>query len=121
MNKILITGGTGNIGSRLVADMISDGHHVQFTTRSETKAKNFIKKFNLPDKICNPIVLDFKDNNAFDKLELLPTNWGAKAQVTVGPMYKAHVAAAIKERSNPTERIVYSHTGWIEKMVNFTT
>ena len=69
MNKILITGGTGNIGSRLVADMISDGYHVQFTTRSETKAKNFIKKFNFPDELCNPIVLDFKDNNAFDKLE----------------------------------------------------
>jgi hypothetical protein len=57
--------------------------------------------------------------NAFDKLEWLPTNWGAKAQVTVGTMYKAHVAAAIKERSNPTERIVYSHTGWIEKNGKF--
>ena len=40
--------------------------------------------------------------NAFDKLEWLPTNWGAKAQVTVGSMYKAHVAAAIKEKSDPT-------------------
>ena len=57
--------------------------------------------------------------NAFDKLEWLPTNWGAKAQVTVGQMYKAHVAAAIKERSNPTERIVYRHTGWIEKNGKF--
>ena len=57
--------------------------------------------------------------NAFDKLEWLPTNWGAKAQVTVGSMYKAHVAAAIKERSNPTERTVYSHTGWIDKNGKF--
>lgn len=57
--------------------------------------------------------------NAFDKLEWLPTNWGAKAQVTVGQMYKAHVAAAIKEKSNPTERIVYRHTGWIEKNGKF--
>ena len=57
--------------------------------------------------------------NAFDKFEWLPTNWGAKAQVTVGSMYKAHVAAAIKERSNPTERTVYSHTGWIDKNGKF--
>jgi len=57
--------------------------------------------------------------NAFDKLEWLPTNWGAKAQVTVGSMYKAHVAAAIKERSDPTERTVYSHTGWINKNGKF--
>ena len=57
--------------------------------------------------------------NAFDKLEWLPTNWGAKAQVTVGSMYKAHVAAAIKERSNPKERTVYSHTGWIDKNGKF--
>ena len=57
--------------------------------------------------------------NAFDKLEWLPTNWGAKAQVTVGSMYKAHVAAAIKERSDPIERTVYSHTGWINKNGKF--
>ena len=57
--------------------------------------------------------------NAFDKLEWLPTNWGAKAQVTVGSMYKAHVAAAIKERSDPIERTVYSHTGWIDKNGKF--
>ncbi len=53
--------------------------------------------------------------NAFDKLEWLPTNWGAKAQITVGSLHKAHVAAAIKEKSNPKERIIYSHTGWLEQ------
>ena len=56
---------------------------------------------------------------AFDKLEWLPTHWGVKAQVTVGPMHRAHVAAAIKERSKPTERTVYSCTGWIEKNNKF--
>ncbi len=56
---------------------------------------------------------------AFDKLEWLPTHWGAKAQITVGQLHKAHVAAAIKERSNPTERTVYSCTGWIEKNNKF--
>ena len=34
-------------------------------------------------------------------------------------MHKAHVAAAIKERSNLTERTVYSCTGWIEKNNKF--
>ena len=57
--------------------------------------------------------------NAFDKLEWLPTQWGASAQVTVGPKHKEHVAAAIKEKSNPKERIIYSHTGWIEKNNKF--
>ena len=52
---------------------------------------------------------------AFDKLEWLPTNWGASAQVTVGTKHKEHVTAAIKEKSNPTERTVYSCTGWTEK------
>ena len=56
---------------------------------------------------------------AFDKLEWLPTHWGAKAQIKVGTMHKAHVAAAIKERSKPTERTVYSHIGWIEKNGKF--
>lgn len=56
---------------------------------------------------------------AFDKLEWLPTNWGASAQVTVGTKHKEHVTAAIKEKSNPTERTVYSHTGWIDKTGKF--
>ena len=59
------------------------------------------------------------DADAFDKLEWLPTNWGAKAQVTVGSLHKAHVATAIKEKSNPKERIIYSHTGWVEKNNKF--
>ena len=69
MSKILITGGTGNIGTRLVADMIADGHHVQFTTRTKKRGENFIKKFDFPHELCNPIILDFKDTNVFNKLE----------------------------------------------------
>ena len=68
MSRILITGGTGNIGSRLVADMIADGHHVQFTTRSKIKAKNILEKFNFPKHLFNPLILDFKEKNALENL-----------------------------------------------------
>ena len=68
MSRILITGGTGNIGVRLVADMIADGHHVQFTTRSEIKGKSLVEKFNFPEHLCNPLILDFKEKNALENL-----------------------------------------------------
>ena len=69
MSRILLTGGTGNIGLRLVADMIADGHHVQFTTRSEIRGKSLVEKFNFPRHLCNPLVLDFKNENALENLE----------------------------------------------------
>jgi short-subunit dehydrogenase len=68
MSRILITGGTGNIGVRLVADMIADGHHVQFTTRSEIKGKSLVEKINSPKHLCNPLILDFKEKNALENL-----------------------------------------------------
>ena len=68
MSRILITGGTGNIGVRLVADMIADGHHVQFTTRSEIRGKSLVEKFNFPKHLHNPLILDFKEKNALENL-----------------------------------------------------
>tara|TARA_Y100001958_G_scaffold159984_1_gene164884 strand:+ start:3634 stop:4377 length:744 start_codon:yes stop_codon:yes gene_type:complete len=68
MNKILITGGTGRIGTKLVSSMIEDGHHVQFTTRSEIRGKELIKRFNFPNHLCNPIILDFQDKNGLENL-----------------------------------------------------
>ena len=35
MRKVLITGGSGLIGSQLVKEMVKDNHFVMFTTRSK--------------------------------------------------------------------------------------
>ena len=48
----------------------------------------------------------------FDRLDWLPTSWGAGAQITVGSRFKDHVVAAIKERSNPEILQLCQHTGW---------
>ena len=48
----------------------------------------------------------------FDRLDWLPTSWGASAQITVGSRFKDHVVAAIKERSNPEILQLCQHTGW---------
>ena len=50
----------------------------------------------------------------FDRLEWLPTSWGASAQVIVGSRYKDHVVAAIKERSDPETVQLCQHTGWAQ-------
>jgi hypothetical protein len=48
----------------------------------------------------------------FDRLDWLPTSWGASAQITVGSRFRDHVVAAIKERSNPEILQLCQHTGW---------
>lgn len=68
MGKILITGGTGVIGTKLVADMIADGHNVQFTTRSKVRGQDLIDRLKIPKNQCKSLVLDFKDENALENL-----------------------------------------------------
>ena len=50
----------------------------------------------------------------FDRLDWLPTSWGASAQITVGSRFKDHVVAAIKERSDPEIVQLCQHTGWAQ-------
>ena len=50
----------------------------------------------------------------FDRLDWLPTLWGARAQITVGSRFKDHVVAAIKERSDPDIVQLCQHTGWAQ-------
>lgn len=50
----------------------------------------------------------------FDRLDWLPTEWGASPQIAVGSRYRDHVAAAIKERSDPELVQLFQHTGWVE-------
>ena len=67
MRKILITGGTGKIGERLVCDMVNDNHKGISTSRSIDKAKEkLIKKNRLPIDKCLPIELNFDDKDSFE-------------------------------------------------------
>ena len=50
----------------------------------------------------------------FDRLDWLPTSWGASAQITVGSRFRDHVVAAIKERSDPEIEQLCQHTGWAQ-------
>ena len=68
MRKILITGGTGKIGSKLVSSLVNDGHFVQFTTQKKTNGMNLIERFKLPKKLCKPLILKFEDENSIDSL-----------------------------------------------------
>ncbi|HLW06321.1 MAG TPA: SDR family oxidoreductase [Marinilabiliaceae bacterium] len=68
MRRILITGGTGNIGSRLVHDMLNDGHFVYFTTRSIESGKKLIKAKGLDIERCVPIEVDFFEEFAITQI-----------------------------------------------------
>lgn len=68
MRSILITGGTGKIGSVLVKSMVQDGHQVLFTTRSKKSGYEMIDKLNLNIEKCIPIELDFSKAYALKKL-----------------------------------------------------
>lgn len=68
MRRVLITGGTGTIGSRLVTDMLEDGYHVQFTSRTIESALRAIEKNRWNPEKCKPIAVEFSSENALDKI-----------------------------------------------------
>lgn len=68
MRKILITGGTGTIGSRLVEDMLKDGYYVYFTTRSAASGQALMESKAFNKERCKPVIIDFSEDNALQKL-----------------------------------------------------
>lgn len=76
MRNVLITGGTGNIGSRLVTDLLNDGNHVYFTSRSKESAQNAMERNQWDPDHCKPVIIEFSNENALDsarnQLEKLP-------------------------------------------------
>lgn len=69
MRKILITGGTGLIGSQLVLESVKNNHFVMFTTRSIKAGKELIRKLDLNPEKCFPIELDFSKTEALKELK----------------------------------------------------
>lgn len=76
MRRVFITGGTGNIGARLVKDLVADGHEVMFTSRSKTAGEKLISENQLNTNKCFAVELDFNDEksltNLKDQLKFLP-------------------------------------------------
>lgn len=48
-----------------------------------------------------------------DKCDWVVQHWGAQPQITVGTRHKDHLVAAIKELSNPAQKVTRLHTGWV--------
>ena len=69
MRKVLITGGSGLIGSQLVKEMVKDNHFVMFTTRSKKTGDQLISKYDLNPKKCVPIELDFSKEESLVKIK----------------------------------------------------
>lgn len=67
MSKILITGGTGKIGSTLVRSMIADGHSVVFTTTDKKKGKLLVEElaFNVN---ASYVEVKFEDDSSLEKI-----------------------------------------------------
>lgn len=61
MRKVLVTGGTGVIGSILVKKLIADGHQVIFTCRDKERGEELIERNNLSTKKCFVEEIDFNE------------------------------------------------------------
>lgn len=68
MRNVLITGGTGNIGTRLVTDLLNDGNYVQFTSRTMESAQKAIEKNHWNREKCKPVIVEFFRDNALQQM-----------------------------------------------------
>ena len=82
---------------------------------TKVDGRDSVKTFSVQGQMSNgaPLPLVEVDAADFDRLVWLTQSWGAKAQITVGTRHKDHVVAAIKFCSQPSEKVIYRHIGWI--------
>ena len=82
---------------------------------TKVDGRDSVKTFSVKGQMSNgaPLPLVEVDAADFDRLVWLTQSWGAKAQITVGTRHKDHVVAAIKFCSQPSEKVIYRHIGWI--------
>lgn len=68
MSRILLTGGTGKIGSILVKSLINDGHEVVFTTTDSSKALRLVEEVKHNKEKLHFIVSKFIDESSSDSI-----------------------------------------------------
>tara|TARA_R110000868_G_scaffold118059_2_gene313289 strand:- start:19111 stop:19854 length:744 start_codon:yes stop_codon:yes gene_type:complete len=68
MSKVLITGGTGKIGSSLVKSMIADGHIVVFTTTDKNKGDLLIQQIPFQNENASYIEVKFENDLSLNKI-----------------------------------------------------
>jgi NAD(P)-dependent dehydrogenase (short-subunit alcohol dehydrogenase family) len=62
--SVLITGGTGKIGTKLVQELINEEYHVYTTTRDAKKAETWILNNNIDKNKLSLIEIDFSNSNS---------------------------------------------------------
>lgn len=67
MRNVLITGGTGSVGTALIKGLCDDGHRVTFTTRNSEKGEAIIKSLGETD-LVSYIEVDFDKDDAIDTI-----------------------------------------------------
>ena len=75
----------------------------------ETRERVYRVSGALGGKPLRTVEIPAKD---FVAMKWVPVEWGAKTWLAAGSTAKEHAANAILARSNPQERVVYTHTGW---------
>jgi NAD(P)-dependent dehydrogenase (short-subunit alcohol dehydrogenase family) len=68
MRRVLLTGGTGIIGSKLVSELTQDGYFVYFTTRTKERGEHLINNQALIESQVKALILDFNNQNAINNL-----------------------------------------------------
>lgn len=80
MRNILLTGGTGIIGTILTGSLVSDGHRVIITSRSREKGDSFIKESGLPKDKVLIVEVDFESDDA---LKIIKTQLPEKIDAVI--------------------------------------
>jgi NAD(P)-dependent dehydrogenase (short-subunit alcohol dehydrogenase family) len=68
MSNVLITGGTGKIGSSLVRSMIADGHSVVFTTTDKNKGELLIQQLPFNSDNAHYIKVKFENDLSVNEI-----------------------------------------------------
>ncbi len=69
INTVLVTGGTGKIGKKLIEELAKEGYTVFFTSRNKEKIAEVEKEFVASDKIKG-IEINLEDEDVTKKLDM---------------------------------------------------
>lgn len=86
--KILVTGGTGFVGSHTVAELLKNGHEVRLLVRSEKNIRPALDPFGIAD------LVDAVPGNVLDRDAVVRAAQGCDATIHCGSVYSLDPRAA---------------------------